>query len=63
MPLPEPNPYQFNPKGNEALDSTPLQLRVPKGIRERLRQIPEWQDKLREKLTVWVEQWERDNNK
>ena len=59
MLLPKPNSYEFNPKGAEALDSSPLQLRTPKGLRERIRRLPNWQDKLREKLLIWVEEWER----
>jgi hypothetical protein len=59
MPLPNPNPYEFTPKGKEALDSMPLQLRTPKGVRERLRRIPNWQDKLRERILLWLDEWEQ----
>jgi hypothetical protein len=60
MPLPDPNPHQFVPQGDVALDPTPLQVKTPKGLRERIKKIPNWQEKLRGKLLEWVEQWEHN---
>lgn len=50
----------FLPKGEEPLDKNPLQIKVRKGLIERIKAIPNWQDKLRVKLEDWLAEWERD---
>ncbi|MGL5066168.1 MAG: hypothetical protein ACRC62_39870 [Microcoleus sp.] len=39
---------------NGEMDDRPLCLRVRKGLREDLRQIDGWQDKLRDIIDEWV---------
>ncbi|GAA6616732.1 hypothetical protein [Scytonema sp. NUACC26] len=38
---------KFQPKEGEAYDKNPVQFKVRKGVREKLRAIPNWQDILR----------------
>jgi hypothetical protein len=55
-----PDPNWFTPNEDEALDRIPLQIKTPKGLRERIRRIPNWQQLLRQRLLLWVDEWERD---
>ena len=41
------------PKENP-LDTNPLTLKLPKGLRSRVRLIPNWQNELREVIEKWV---------
>lgn len=45
---------QSNLGGN--MDDRPLCLRVRKGLRDDLKQIPDWQNKLRDVIDEWVEE-------
>ncbi|WP_017744511.1 hypothetical protein [Scytonema hofmannii] len=38
---------KFQPKEGEAYDKSPVQFKVKKGVREKLKTIPNWQDILR----------------
>lgn len=38
---------KFQPKEGEAYDKSPVQFKVRKGVREKLKTIPNWQDILR----------------
>ncbi|WP_166482522.1 hypothetical protein [Scytonema sp. UIC 10036] len=38
---------KFQPKEGEAYDQSPVQFKVRKGVREKLKTIPNWQDILR----------------
>lgn len=60
MPFQKKNDLGFKPKGEEKLDPKALQVKVKPGIRERLKQIPNWQDRMREKIAQWLEEWESE---
>lgn len=38
---------KFNPDNHVAYDKTPVQLKVLPGVRERLKTVSDWQNKLR----------------
>ncbi len=47
LPMPR---IKFIAKNSEAFDRIPVQVKVMLGVRDKLKSIPEWQDKLREKI-------------
>lgn len=42
----------------DPLDPTALSIKVKPGVREKLRQIPDWQDKLRESINLLISEHE-----
>jgi hypothetical protein len=50
--------YQFKPDGEKALDRSPVQLKVAEGVREKLKSIPNWQDRLREAIDKLIAEHE-----
>ena len=55
------NKLGFLPQDEVALDRIPLQVKVKVGVRERIKAIPDWQNRLREKLDQWVQECEHNN--
>ena len=53
-------PFKKNNKlgfvSDNPLDKTPLTIKLRLGIREKIKSIPNWQDKLRDLLEEWVKQ-------
>ena len=47
---------QFKPNEDDPLDKTPLTIKLRLGVRDRIKAVPKWQDKLRDLLEGWVEQ-------
>lgn len=47
MPFPKNNDYAYKPSGDEALDPSPLCLKVKVGVKTKLKTIPRWQERLR----------------
>ena len=48
------NKFGFTTDREEPLDSVPLTLRLKKGVRETLKQIPEWQSDIRELIDEYI---------
>lgn len=46
--------FGFVSENNESLDSSPLCIKLKKGIRDQVRSIPDWQGKLRDLIDQWV---------
>jgi hypothetical protein len=46
---------KFKPDNNVAYDKAPVQFKVLPGVREKLRTIPNWQDRLREFVDNLIE--------
>lgn len=47
---------KFKPDGREAYDKTPVQLKVRPGVRERLKTIDNWQERVRVFLDKLIEE-------
>ncbi len=56
MPFRRNNVYRFLPEGDEGLDPKPLCFKVKKGVKERLKLVPEWQNELRRFVDELIEQ-------
>ncbi|GAA6620291.1 hypothetical protein [Scytonema sp. NUACC26] len=48
MPFQKNNQFRMRPHGKIPMDKQPLCLKVPTGVREQLKTIPNWQERLRE---------------
>jgi uncharacterized protein (DUF4415 family) len=42
-------------QSDNPLDDKPLTIRLDKGVRDKIKQIPDWQNKVRDLLKNWVE--------
>jgi hypothetical protein len=51
---------KFKPEEGEPLDQNPLCFKVNRGLRERIKAIPNWQKRLREELPQLIAKWERE---
>lgn len=60
MPFQKNNKLGFKPTEEKPLDPIPLQLKLRKGVRERIKAIPGWQNLIRDLLETWVEEYERE---
>jgi hypothetical protein len=47
VPFQKDNQYGYKPAGKEPLDQHPVCFNVRKGVREELKSVTGWQDKLR----------------
>lgn len=45
----------FLPKDDIPLDKLPLSIKLRTGVRDKVKMIPNWQDKLRNLIDGWVE--------
>ena len=45
----------FLPENDIPLDRLPLSIKLKLGIRDKVRSIPDWQDRLRAMIEQWVE--------
>jgi hypothetical protein len=54
MPFERNNKLGFTPKKDIPLDKSPLSIKLDVGDREKVRSIPDWQDKLRCLIAQWV---------
>jgi len=46
--------FGFVSENDEPLESSPLCIKLKKGVKNRVRSIPDWQDKLRSMIEQWV---------
>lgn len=44
----------FLPENDTPLDRLPLSIKLRLGVRDRVRSIPDWQDKLRDLIEQWI---------
>jgi hypothetical protein len=49
---------KFKPDNSVAYDKTPVQLKVLPGVRDRLRQVPNWQGLIREYINQLISELE-----
>jgi hypothetical protein len=49
---------KFKPDNSVAYDKTPVQLKVLPGVRDRLRQVPNWQGLIREYINQLISKLE-----
>lgn len=47
MPFQKNNQFRMRPYGETPMDKQPLCLKVPIGVKEQLKTIPNWQERLR----------------
>ena len=55
MPFEKNNKLGFAAKGSISLDKQPLSIKLRSGLRDKIKLIPEWQDKLRDVIENWIE--------
>jgi|GEM_PF-1693023 len=63
MPFHPGHKDRIQPMSGKPLHPTPLALKVDKDLFDRIRAIPNWQDKLRAVLPDWASEWEQQPNK
>lgn len=54
MPFKRNNKLGFIPKNGTPLDKQPLSIKLKLGDRDKVRSIPDWQDKLRGLIERWL---------
>jgi hypothetical protein len=54
MPFEKNNKLGFTTKNDTPLDKQPLSIKLKLGDKDRVRSIPDWQDKLRALINVWL---------
>jgi len=55
MPFEKNNKLGFTAKGSISLDKQPLSIRLKSGLKDKIKLIPEWQDRLRDVIENWIE--------
>jgi hypothetical protein len=50
---------KFKPSNKIAFDKVPVQIKVLPGVREKLREIPNWQEKLREYVDELIKELDK----
>ena len=55
MPFERNNKLGFTAKDDSPLDKSPLSIKLRLGVRDRVKSIPEWQDKLRDLIERWLD--------
>lgn len=55
MPFERNNKLGFAAKDGTPLDKSPLSIKLRLGVRDRVKSIPEWQDKLRDLIERWLD--------
>lgn len=50
------NKHKLGFVSEDPLDKTPLSIKLRIGVKEKIRSIPKWQDKLRDLLEEWADQ-------
>lgn len=55
MTFKEKHKLGFTSKNGTPLDSLPLSIKLRLGVRNNIRLIPDWQNKLRDLIEQWVE--------
>jgi hypothetical protein len=56
MPFRKNNKYRLNPSNEVAFDKSPLCFRVREGVKEKLKTVPGWQERLRNFVDEMVEE-------
>jgi hypothetical protein len=56
MPFQKHHKLGFKPSGDVAYDKTPVQVKVLPGVRERLKTVDDWQNKLRRFIDELIEE-------
>lgn len=47
---------KFQPKNQVAFDKVPIQFKVLPGVREKLKTVPDWQERLREFVNELIQE-------
>ena len=55
MPFEKNNKLGFTAKNDTPLDKQPLSIKLKLGDRDKVRSIPDWQDKLRDLINKWLD--------
>ncbi len=48
MPFQKNNEFKYLPDGNEPMDKHPVCLNVRMGVREKLKSVPNWRERIRD---------------
>ena len=60
MPFGKNNKYCSQPIGEKALDPRPICFKLDTELKEQLKNVPDWQHKLRSALPGLIEQWNKE---
>ncbi|GAB1540647.1 hypothetical protein NUACC21_33160 [Scytonema sp. NUACC21] len=56
MPFKKGNKFAYRPQNEEAFDPISVCFNVRKGVRDKLKAVPDWQERLREFVDKLVEE-------
>jgi hypothetical protein len=59
MPFKKGNRLGFKPKNEEPFDQRPVCFNVRKGVREKLKAVSDWQERLREYVDNLIEEMDK----
>ena len=62
MPFRKGNTHGATPLNGEPLDRVPVCFNVKEGVREKLKAVPDWKERLREYIDALIEQSEGSEN-
>ena len=54
MPFEKNNKLGFTAKDSPPLDKLPLSIKLRSGVRDKIKTIPDWQDRLRDLIESWA---------
>ena len=54
MPFKKNNKLGFIAKDDQPLDKLPLSIKLRSGVRDKIKTIPDWQDRLRDLIESWA---------
>jgi hypothetical protein len=54
------NPYCWQPEGERALDPKPVCFKLDSDLKKKLKAVPDWQKRLRDRLPSLIEEWTKD---
>jgi hypothetical protein len=59
MPFQKGNKLGFKPQNNQPFDKRPICFNVRVGVREKLKTVPDWQERLRECVDKLIEDMDK----
>jgi hypothetical protein len=62
MPFKKGNKFAYRPKNDVALDPVSVCFNIRKGIREKLKAVPDWQERLREYVDQLISDLPKKNS-
>jgi hypothetical protein len=62
MPFQKGNKFAYRPQNEEAFDPVSVCFNVRKGVRDSLKAVPNWQERLREYVDTLVAKFPKEGN-